>query len=470
MNQKRAKTRWVCQECGREFVKWQGQCPCGAWNSLVEEIVDVGSSHKSTGKPAKRPQSISQVASYAQSRFDTGDRELNRVLGGGLVPGSLVLISGDPGIGKSTLLLQVANFIAVHYGPVLYVSGEESEEQLRLRAERLQTMDPKLLVVSETNLELVLQYIREEKPVFVIIDSIQTVYKPELSSAPGSVSQVRECAGDILRTAKENNIPVFLVAHVTKQGQIAGPRVLDHMVDCVLFLEGERNHGFRMLRAFKNRFGNTAELALYEMLGTGMFPIDNPSQYLLAGHAEAIPGTVVVASVEGALPILVELQALVVDNSYGIPPRKVAVGVDRDRLNLITAVLQKRAGVFLSNQDIYVSLLGGVEITETSIDLGLAVALYSSLRDVAVDPKMVVIGEVDLAGRIRAVPNIQRLVTEAERLGFKRVLLPAGNLEKAEQSTTMEVIGAGSLEEALAFIREQGWEKDAPALPEIDLE
>lgn len=456
MSQKKAKTRWVCQECGQEFLKWQGQCTCGAWNSLVEEIVPEGNSRSRQGKGGRRPQPISQVVSCAQSRFDTGDRELNRVLGGGLVPGSLVLISGDPGIGKSTLLLQVANHIAAHYGPVLYVSGEESEEQIRLRAERLQTMDPRLMVVSETNLELILQYVEEEKPVFLIVDSIQTVYKPELSSAPGSVSQVRECAGDILRLAKDNGVPVFLVAHVTKQGQIAGPRVLDHMVDCVLFLEGERSHGFRMLRAFKNRFGNTAELALYEMLGTGLSPIENPSQYLLAGHEEAIPGTVVVASLEGALPILVELQALVVDNAYGIPPRKVAVGVDRDRLNLICAVLQKRAGVFLGSQDIYVSLLGGVEITETSIDLGLAVALYSSLRDLPVDPKMVVIGEVDLAGRVRAVPNIQRLVTEAERLGFTRVLLPAGNQEKAEPSPDLEIIPVSSLEEALTLIREQG--------------
>lgn len=457
MSRRKSKTRFVCQECGHEFLKWQGQCICGAWNSMVEEVVVESSSSGLAVKAGKRPQSILQVVSYAQSRYDTGDRELNRVLGGGLVPGSLVLISGDPGIGKSTLLLQIANNIASRYGTVLYVSGEESEEQIKLRAERLNTMHPSLLVVSETNLELILQYISEEKPVFIIIDSIQTMYKPEISSAPGSVSQVRECTGDILRLAKASNIPVFLVAHVTKQGQIAGPRILDHMVDCVLFLEGERNYGFRMLRAFKNRFGNTAELALYEMLEAGMFAIDNPSQYLLARHEEAIPGTVVVASVEGALPILVELQALVVEKAYGSPPKKVAVGVEWERLNLITAVLQKRTGVFLANQDIYVSLLGGVEIPDTSIDLGLAVALFSSLRDQAVDPKMVILGEVDLAGRVRAVPNIQRLVKEAERLGFNRVLLPVGNLEKAQQSTNMEVIGVGSLEEALSFIREHGF-------------
>ncbi|NLL19326.1 MAG: DNA repair protein RadA [Clostridia bacterium] len=455
MNRKRIKTRFVCQECGYESLKWQGQCICGAWNSMVEEIMETGGGQAPVRR-GKGPQPIAQVESGAQSRFDTGDRELNRVLGGGLVAGSLVLISGGPGIGKSTLLLQIANNIARTYGTVLYVSGEESEEQIKLRAERIDTLHANLLVVSETNLDLITQYMEENKPVFAIIDSIQTVYKSDIGSAPGSVSQVRECTGHILRMAKESNTPVFLVAHVTKQGQIAGPRVLDHMVDCVLFLEGERNHGFRMLRAFKNRFGNTAELALYEMLAEGMFPIDNPSQYLLARHEDAIPGTVVVASVEGALPILVELQALVVENSYGSPPRKVAVGVDRDRLNLITAVLQKRTGVFLGNQDIYVSLLGGVEIQETSIDLGLAVALFSSLRDQAVDSKMVVLGEVDLAGRIRTVPNIERLVKEAERLGFTRCLLPKGNLAKASTAAGMELIGVGFLEEALAYIRDRG--------------
>ncbi|NLC76070.1 MAG: DNA repair protein RadA [Clostridia bacterium] len=455
MNRKRTKTRFVCQECGHESLKWQGQCICGAWNSMVEEVVVSGAGRETTGS-GKGPQSITQVECGAEVRLDVGDAELNRVLGGGLVAGSLVLISGGPGIGKSTLLLQVANQIALRYGTVLYVSGEESEEQIKLRAQRLGTMEPNLLVVSETNLDLICKYMEEKKPVFVIIDSIQTVYLPELGSAPGSVSQVRECTGRILRLAKANNLPVFLVAHVTKQGQIAGPRVLDHMVDCVLFLEGERNHGFRMLRAYKNRFGNTAELALYEMVPAGMFPIENPSQYLLAGHEEAIPGTVVVASVEGALPILVELQALVVENNYGSPPRKVAVGVDRDRLNLIAAVLQKRTEVFLGNQDIYVSLLGGVEITETSIDLGLAVALFSSLRDQPIDPKMVILGEVDLAGRIRTVPNIERLVKEAERLGFKRCLLPLGNLEKAGAVCDLELIGVGFLEEALAYVRDKG--------------
>ncbi len=455
MNRRRTKTKFICQECGYESPRWQGQCICGAWNTMIEEIVQENSSLKESIHRARKPQPITQVVSSDQGRLDTGDDELNRMLGGGLVRGSLVLISGDPGIGKSTLLMQVADNIAKGYGKVLYVSGEESEEQLKMRAQRLETLSPLLLVVSETNLELIEHYINEIKPAFAIIDSIQTVYNPESSSAPGSVTQVRECAGRILKLAKEQGLPVFLVAHVTKQGQIAGPRVLDHMVDCVLFLEGERNHGFRMLRAFKNRFGNTSELALYEMLAAGMFPIDNPSQYLLANHQDGVSGTVVVASVEGALPILVELQALVVENAYGSPPRKVSVGVDRDRLNLIAAVLQKRAGVFLGNQDIYVSLLGGVEISETSIDLGLAVALYSSLRDQPIDPKIVILGEVDLAGRIRSVPNIERLVKEAERLGFSRCLLPMANKEKARTGSQIEIIGVQNIEEALSYIRDR---------------
>ncbi|MFA5537448.1 MAG: DNA repair protein RadA [Bacillota bacterium] len=453
MNRKRTKTKFVCQECGYEAPRWQGQCICGSWNTMIEEIVQEGNSSRRSLQKPRMPQPINRVAASDQSRLDTGDEELNRMLGGGLVRGSLVLISGDPGIGKSTLLMQVADKIAKAYGKVLYVSGEESEEQLKMRAQRLATLTPLLLVVSETNLELIEHYINEIKPAFVIIDSIQTVYNPELSSAPGSVTQVRECTGRILKLAKEEGLPVFLVAHVTKQGQIAGPRVLDHMVDCVLFLEGERNHGFRMLRAFKNRFGNTAELALYEMLAEGMSPIDNPSQYLLANHQDGVSGTVVVASVEGALPILVELQALVVENTYGSPPRKVAVGIDRDRLNLIAAVLQKRAGVFLGNQDIYVSLLGGVEISETSIDLGLAIALYSSLRDQPIDPKIAILGEVDLAGRVRSVPNIERLVKEAERLGFSRCLLPRANKEKAQRAGGIEIIGVQNIEEALAYVR-----------------
>lgn len=454
MKGKKRKTRFVCQECGNESLRWQGQCICGAWNTMVEEVIRDTKEARVSFTSSKAPQSIAEVVSSSESRFDTGDEELNRVLGGGLVTGSLVLISGGPGIGKSTLLLQIANNIAQKYGTVLYVSGEESEEQIKIRAERLGTLESSLLVVSETNMDLIEDYMRTLDPVFVIIDSIQTIYKPEINSAPGSVSQVRECAGHVLRIAKGKDLPVFLVAHVTKQGQIAGPRVLDHMVDCVLFLEGERKHGFRMLRTFKNRFGNTAELALYEMMSAGMFPIDNPSQYLLAGHEEAVAGTVVVASVEGAIPILVELQALVVENNYGGPPRKVAVGVERDRLNLITAVLQKQAEVLIGNYDIYVSLLGGVEITETSIDLGLAVAMYSSFRNLAVDGKTIVLGEVDLAGRVRSVPNIERLIKEGERMGFDRCLLPKANAEKARQASGMEIVGIRDLEGALSFVRQ----------------
>ncbi|HHX50136.1 MAG TPA: DNA repair protein RadA [Clostridia bacterium] len=456
MKGKKPKTSFVCQVCGHQALRWQGQCVCGAWNSLVEEVVVEKPEFLGAPSSGRDPQPITDVLSGAYSRFDTGDIELNRVLGGGLVKGSLVLISGDPGIGKSTLLLQVANKIACHYGTALYVSGEESEEQIKMRAERLGVTTENLFVVSETNVQLIEKFVQELKPVFLILDSIQTVYKPEITSAPGSVSQVRECAGYILRMAKGINLPVFLVAHVTKQGQIAGPRVLDHMVDCVLFLEGEKNHGFRMLRPLKNRYGTTAELALYEMVQNGLEPIDNPSRFLLAQGVDPVPGTVVVASVESARPILVELQCLVVENTFGIPPRKVAVGVDRDRLSLIAAVLQKRTGLMLGSYDLYVSLLGGVEINETSIDLGLAVALFSSLRNQPVDPKTIIIGEVDLAGRVRPVPNVDRLIKEGQRLGFDRCLLPRANLASCQAGDNMEMVGVYNLQEALEYIRDKG--------------
>ncbi|NLC38455.1 MAG: DNA repair protein RadA [Clostridia bacterium] len=456
MKGKKPKTHFVCQVCGHQALRWQGQCVCGAWNSLVEELVVEKAEFLGTTSSDRDPLPITDVLSGAYARFDTGDAELNRVLGGGLVKGSLVLISGDPGIGKSTLLLQVANKVACHYGAVLYVSGEESEEQIKMRAERLGVTTEKLFVVSETNIQVIEKHVQALQPVFLVLDSIQTVYHPEIASAPGSVSQVRECAGFVLRMAKRINLAVFLVAHVTKQGQIAGPRVLDHLVDCVLFLEGEKNHGFRMLRPLKNRYGTTAELALYEMVQKGLEPIDNPSRFLLGQGVDAVPGTVVVASVESARPILVELQSLVVENTYGIPPRKVAVGVDRDRLSLIAAVLQKRAGLMLGSYDLYVSLLGGVEINETSIDLGLAVALFSSLRNLPVDPKTIVIGEVDLAGRVRPVPNVDRLVKEGQRLGFTRCLLPQANLAGCRPGVEMEMIGVHNLQEALAYIRDQG--------------
>lgn len=444
------KRKFVCQECGYETVRWQGKCICGAWNSLVEEVViDSPAARGGTVNNLRnKPLPINEVAHEDYSRLVTGNGELDRVLGGGLVPGSLVLISGDPGIGKSTLLLQVADSISRRYGTVLYISGEESQEQIKLRADRLQVTGHRLLIVTETNVEVIEKYLEEYRPVFVIIDSIQTLYTSSITSAPGSVSQVRECAGYILKFAKTLNVPCVISAHVTKQGDIAGPRLLDHMVDVVLYLEGEKNYGFRMLRSLKNRFGTTNTLGVYEMVEQGMREITNPSEYLLSNQSSGVSGAVVVASVESTRPILVELQALVVGNEMGIPPRRTVVGVNRDRLSLIVAVLQKRAGVIIGNHDIYVSLLGGVEIQETSIDLGMAVALYSSLRDCPVDGKTIVLGELDLAGRVRPIYNIERLVREAEKLGFNRCILPQSNMNKLQDST-IELVGVTGLREAL---------------------
>ncbi len=447
------KTIFVCQECGNESLRWQGKCICGAWNSFVEEVVvsGVNKNPKPLDNLRSKPVPVADVKYGEQYRIETGDGELDQVLGGGLVPGSLVLISGDPGIGKSTLLLQIADGISQKYGTVLYVSGEESQEQIRLRADRLGVNSKGLLIVTETNVDVIQSHLEEYSPVFVILDSIQTLYTGNLTSAPGSVSQVRECAGCILKFAKTLNIPFMISAHVTKQGEIAGPRVLDHMVDVVLYLEGEKNYGFRMLRSFKNRFGTTNTLGVYEMVQEGMKEITNPSEYLLSNQSKGVSGAVVVASVENTRPLLVELQALVVSNDLGIPPRRTVVGVNRDRLSLIVAVLQKRAGLFIGSHDIYVSLLGGVDINETSIDLGIAVAIYSSLRDCSVDGKTIVLGELDLAGRVRPIYNIERLVQEAQKLGFKKCILPYANLTKLPKSK-IEVIGVKSIQETIELL------------------
>jgi len=446
------KTVFICQECGYESVRWLGRCACGAWNSFVEEVITNNTSRndRNLGSGGK-PLPVTAVREDAHMRMATGDEELDRVLGGGLVPGSLVLISGDPGIGKSTLLLQVAERIGRKYGTVLYISGEESQEQIKLRAKRLGVKSERLLVVTETNVDIIETMVSEYQPVFVVIDSIQTLFTTVISSAPGSVSQVRECAGYILKFAKTLNVPCFISAHVTKQGDIAGPRLLDHMVDVVLFLEGEKNFGFRMLRAFKNRFGTTNALGVYEMVERGMVEIANPSEYLLSNKSSGVPGVVVVASVESTRPILVELQALVVANEMGIPPRRTVVGVNRDRLSLIVAVLQKRAGVAIGHHDIYVSLLGGVSIEETTIDLGMAVGLYSSFRDCPVDGKTVVLGELDLAGRVRPIYNIDRLVKEAEKLGFARCIVPRANKEKIK-TEQIRVVGVENLQEVLRLL------------------
>lgn len=424
------RTMFVCQQCGSEQPKWTGRCPdCGEWNSFVETTVSAPTSSanaaaRSAEGTGNRPTPISQVQNEHFRRVTIPGDEFNRVLGGGIVLGSLVLIGGDPGIGKSTLLLQVSAELAL-WGdkPVLYVSGEESPQQIKLRASRLDLNPDRLLLLSETDLEAVVAQIEALQPGLVIIDSIQTVFLPELTSAAGSVSQVRECTSRLTRIAKTRNIPMFLVGHVTKEGAIAGPRVLEHMVDVVLYLEGDRFHQYRLLRGVKNRFGSTNEVGVFEMGNEGMVEVGNPSAAFLAERSSDSPGASVAVTLEGTRPILVEVQALTSETSFG-NPRRTANGIDLNRLLLLTAVLSKRVGLGLGNQDIYVNVVGGLKITEPAIDLAVATAIVSSYREIQVDPEVALIGEIGLSGELRSVGQLDRRLNEAAKLGFTRAIYP----------------------------------------------
>jgi DNA repair protein RadA/Sms len=449
----KSKTLYICQECGQESVRWLGKCPgCGNWNTMVEEVVAAAPALKPGISPGlsmgEKPVSISQVDAEDLPRVPTGSDELDRVLGGGIVPGSFVLVGGDPGIGKSTILLQLAARIALTHGTVLYVSGEESARQIRMRADRLGSLSDRLLVLSETNMDLIDQQAQGLRPSLVIVDSIQTVFKPDLPSAPGSVTQVRECAAQLLRLAKGHNVPVFIVGHVTKEGSLAGPRVLEHIVDTVLYFEGERHGAFRVLRAVKNRFGSTNEIGLFEMRESGLAEVTNASELFLAERALDVSGSVVVPSLEGTRPLLVEVQALVSASTF-VSPRRTADGVDQNRVQLLIAVLEKRVGLMLGNHDAYVKVAGGVRIVEPAVDLGLAVALASSFRDQPPDPRTVVIGEVGLAGEVRAVSRVEQRIREAEKMGFKRVVLPQSNLKNLQIKTSLELIGVETVMEGL---------------------
>jgi len=450
----KTKSKFICQQCGYESPKWFGMCPgCSQWNTMEEEFIDNAKSFKRspTVKGGAAPQSIVDVKTGDYIRYNTQIEELNRVLGGGLVKGSLTLISGEPGIGKSTLILQAAGAIAGKYGKTLYVSGEESEEQIKMRAERLCTLDKNLYIVSETNINRIEKFIEDMQPVFVIIDSVQTLYKEELTSAPGSVSQVKESVNNLMRIGKSSNIPMFLVAHVTKQGELAGPRVLEHMVDTVLHFEGERTQEFRILRALKNRFGTTSEIGVFEMSVDGLKEISNPSGIFLETLNPEAEGSIVVGTVEGTRPILVEIQALVTSTTSGFP-RRTAVGVDTNRLNLIIAVLEKKFGLPLSFQDIYVNVVGGLKLEGTSADLGIAMAIYSSMRGIPIrSGEMVAIGEVSLTGEVRPVSHTEKLVKEADKMGFKRSIIPSRNKAKLE-SDNKNIIGVTSLKDALDII------------------
>lgn len=450
----KVKSIFTCQKCGYESPRWLGKCPsCNSWNSFVEEIKDnntesVRNRVMKTMLPENAPKSIGTIKSGEKQRMKTDIVELDRVLGGGLVKGSLTLISGDPGIGKSTLLLQTANNIAKKYGKVLYVSGEESEEQIKIRGDRLNVDANDLYIVSENNLDAVQVYIEQLKPIFVIIDSIQTIYKEGVTSAPGSVSQVRECSNHIMRIGKDENISFFIVAHVTKQGELAGPRVLEHMVDTVLYFEGERTEDFRILRTIKNRFGTTSEIGVFEMRENGLKEIYDPSRIFLEDTNFNQEGSVVIGIMEGTRPILVEIQALV-SETKAVMPRRTAIGIDNQRLSLILAVLEKKLRILFFNQDVYVNVVGGLNIEGTTADLGLAIALLSSMKSKRISlPKVMIIGEVGLTGEIRPINAADRLVNEAEKMGFEYVIMPYRNLEKINNKG-IKVIGVNNLREVI---------------------
>lgn len=446
------KTKFCCQECGYESLKWLGKCPgCQAWNTFVEEVETVTKTQgmsSSILKSKEKPVSIINIKSSEEQRIVTRNKELNRVLGGGLVPGSLLLVGGDPGIGKSTLLLQTSHDLTLSDQKVLYVSGEESVRQTKLRADRLNAASEQLFVLCETNLELIEAAIEEVQPDFVVIDSIQTVYHPAIGSAPGSVSQVRECTGHFMRIAKIKGIATVLVGHVTKEGAIAGPRMLEHMVDCVLYFEGERHHSYRLLRAVKNRFGSTNEIGIFEMQESGLVEVNNPSELFLSERPLGVSGSTVVASMEGTRPVLVELQALVSSTNFP-SPRRMATGIDHNRLALIIAVLEKRMGMFLQNQDAYVNVAGGVKLDEPAVDLAIAVSIASSLREQPTQPFDVVFGEVGLTGEVRGVSRVDQRVKEAEKLGFRRVIVPEKSLKGWAPPSGIEVIGVNTVAEAL---------------------
>ncbi|WP_041245639.1 DNA repair protein RadA [Geotalea uraniireducens] len=444
----KTKTVYACQKCGYQSAKWLGRCPdCNSWNTLEEELQLKTGLQSGVSSPDLPPLPISQVGGEAEMRLPTGISEFDRVLGGGLVAGSLVLIGGDPGIGKSTLLLQATDHFAKASGSVLYVSGEESARQIKLRGARMGVNASDLFILAETSLEKILTHAQRMQPKALVVDSIQTVFTSALESAPGSVSQVRETAGRLMMLAKGSGIPVFLVGHVTKDGSIAGPRVLEHLVDTVLYFEGDSGHPFRILRAVKNRFGSTNEIGVFEMKEGGLFEVKNPSELFLSERPLGVSGSVVVATLEGSRPLLVELQALVTASSLGVP-RRTTIGVDHNRLSLLVAVLEKKVGLTLSGQDIFLNVAGGVKLNEPAADLGMVTAVASSHLDKTVDQHTLLLGEVGLAGEVRGITQPELRVKEAAKLGFSRCILPAGNLKQVK-AKGMELIGVRSVEETL---------------------
>lgn len=446
----KARTQFVCQQCGSTSPKWMGRCPdCGEWNTMVETIVESKErSPLSYAVPRSKPQRLSEVTTDGLERVPLPMPEFSHVLGGGIVPGSMVLIGGDPGIGKSTLLLQVSALMAETLGKVLYVSGEESVHQMKMRAQRLGIATDQLYLLTETNLNLILEHIQELGPKAVIVDSIQTVYLDELDSTAGSISQVRECASRLMQVAKGGGVPIFLVGHVTKAGAIAGPKVLEHIVDTVLYLEGDRFHAYRLLRSVKNRFGATSEVGVFEMGSQGLIEVANPSEAFLAERLPNAAGSTIAVTLEGTRPLLVEVQALASTTSFGLP-RRTANGVDFNRLLLLVAVLNKRVGLRLSDQDIFVNVVGGLKINEPAADLAIATAIASSFKSAPVAADLAIVGEIGLSGELRAVGQLSKRLNEAAKLGFRRCLVPKSFGRQEIASDGIEVVGVRSLKEAL---------------------
>lgn len=440
----KTKKVFVCTECGNEFPKWMGRCTaCGAWNSVVEEtktIMPKSSSSSSyataTGSLAK-PKRLSELSSNDEERIKTGIEEFDRVLGGGIVPGSLILLGGDPGIGKSTILLQMCECLGKS-SEILYVSGEESQRQIKLRADRLGVTTDKLKVFSSTNMADILECLSREKPDVLIVDSVQTVYNPNIDSAPGSVSQIRDITVTLMRIAKESSIPIFLVGHVTKEGSIAGPKILEHMVDCVLYFEGEQHRSYRIIRSVKNRFGSTNEIGVFEMTGSGLQEIKNPSMAMLSGRPKNTPGSCIVCAMEGSRPMLAEIQALATPTVFG-NPRRMTSGLDLSRTIMLLAVLEKRAGLRISTYDTYVNAVGGIKITEPALDVGIILAIASAYRNSAIDEGIVAIGEVGLTGELRSCNFVENRIREAEKLGFTKCIIPASNSKNLSKFNNIEV-------------------------------
>ncbi len=445
----------MCKDCGNEYPSWQGQCSyCGAWNTIIEQkILDATDpsvdSRRRTGTAGK-PVALSGVGTANYSRIDTGIGELNRVLGGGLVLGSLTLISGEPGIGKSTIIVETANHIANKYGPVLYVSGEESEEQVKLRADRVcKDISQQLFIFPETNLENVIATCEQVKPCFLIIDSIQTMYSSEVDSVAGSVTQIRACSNLLMKFAKTNNVPVFIVAHVTKTGELAGPKTIEHMVDCVLNFNGERDRDLRILRSFKNRFGTTDEIGAFRMCSEGMIEVSDLSGSLIES-SKLEDGSVISATYEGSRPVFFEIQALAARASNGGFGRRTALGVNYNRVNMILAVLEKKAGLSLSDYDVYVNVVGGMKSESTATDLAVALAIYSSSKGKHANSRIVAVGEIGLTGNLRSIPNTDKIIQEAVRLGYDGIILPKKNAEQAK-TAGINIYGADNIREAIKF-------------------